>query len=215
MRRRSRRIIAIQIALILITSAAASYSLPVKGVWAGLAFAGLLAVGAVMIVFPRLGPELFSLLAAITSLPAILGYNILDLGGTTYEGFQGGAVPVYANLAPELSFPVVLVLGLLLITGYLALSYLHSLQKDYRALTTGQAETAEVNDVTNRNLILIAIALIASIALAVPVILLLMTVQSTVTDYLTEMPWNILIAGLAAVFVLAGYIYWLGIRGKK
>jgi len=174
-----------------------------------------------MIFYPRLGPELFSVLATLISLPAILQHSTVDWwvfksAPSLYEVMGGGLLQtrLYTFITPEFTFPFALGLGLLLVTGYLALSYLHSLQKDYRTLAAGQAEIAEVNEVTNRSFIPVVRALIASTALAVVVAILLWLAQTVVTNYLTEISWNIIFIGLAAILVLAGYIYWLGVRRR-
>jgi len=221
MRKKNWKLAIIQAILIVIISVASSFSLPITGVWAILVSAGLAAVGIVTIFYPRLGPELFSVLATVISLPAILMHSTVDwwsfkLAPSLYEVIGGGLLRtrLYVAIAPEFTFALALGLGLLLVAGYLALSYLHSLQKNYRTLTAGQAEIAEVNEVTNRSFIPVVRALIGSAALAVVVAVLLWVIKMVATNYLAEMSWNIIFIGLAAVLVLAGFLYWVGVRRR-
>jgi type III secretory pathway component EscS len=205
MKYKNRRIMTIQAALVLVISLAASYSLPDIGIWVFLVFAGLVAVGTAMIFFPKIGPVPFSLLAGVASLPAILLYNTLDLGTIKYAGFQG-----QTYVPPQVYFPIALALGLLIISGYLVLSYLNSLQKDYQTMIRREAEVNEVEDVTNRNLSIIWIILAISIAVAVIIAILLKVVQPVVSEYLEDYPWSIMVLGLAAILFLAGFLYWMG-----
>jgi len=216
MKQRKGRIIAIQAALVLLMSAAASYCLVDIGVMALLVFAGFIVVGAAMIFFPRVGTLPFSLLVFIASLPAILSHNILDLGTFMYTG-PGYFAPrlTYADLSPEISFTIALGIGSFIITGYLTLSYLHSLQKDYRAMTSGNAEINEVQEVMNRNLSIIAVVLAISVVVSAIVVVLLRIVQPPVANYLKDYPWSIIVFGLAAVLLLAGFLYWMGASRQK
>jgi len=220
MKKRSWELAIIQAILIVIISFAASFSLPITSDWAIIVSAGMVAVGTVMIFYPRLGPELFSVLATVI-LPAILMHSTVDwwsfkLAPSLYEVIGGGLLRtrLYVAIAPEFTFALALGLGLLLVAGYLALSYLHSLQKNYRTLTAGQAEIAEVNEVTNRSFIPVVRALIGSAALAIVVAVLLWVVKMVATNYLAEMSWNIIFIGLAAILVLAGFLYWVGVRRR-
>ena len=216
MRKRSWELAIIQAVLIVIISVAASFSLPITSDWAIIVSAGMVAVGSVMIFYPRLGPELFSVLATVISLPAILQHSTVDwftlklVWSTIGYRMTIG----HAAITPESTFFLALGLGLLIVTGYLALSYLHSLQRGCRTLAAGQAEIVEVNEVTNRSFVPVVGALIASAALAIVVAVLLWVVRMVATDYLTDISLNIIFIGLAAVLVLAGYIYWLGVRRK-
>ena len=217
MRKRSWELAIIQAVLIVIISVAASFSLPITSDWAIIVSAGMVAVGSVMIFYPRFGPELFSILATLISLPAILLHSTVDWWAlkSVYSVREGYRLMIgHTAITPESTFFLALGLGLLLVTGYLALSYLHSLQKGYRTLAAGQAEIDEVNEVTNRSFIPVVRALIASAALAAVVGFLLWVAWMAATDYLADISLNIIFIGLAAVLVLAGYIYWLGVRRK-
>lgn len=97
----------------------------------------------------------------------------------------------------------------------LALSYFQSLQKDYHTLVTGQAETTEVDEVINKNLTIIALALMASVVVAAAAAILLRAVQPAVTEYVKGYPWSIMVLGLAAVLILAGLLYWIGTSRQK
>jgi hypothetical protein len=210
MKYKNRRIITIEAVLVLLMSLAASYSLPDIGNWVFLVFAGLIATGTTMIFFPKIGPVPFSLLAGISSLPAIILYDTLDLGAIKYAGFQE-----QTYVPPEIYFPVALALGFLIISGYLVLSYLNSLQKDYQTMIRGEAEVNELEDVTNRNLSIVWITLAISIAVAVIIAILLKTVQPVVSEYLEGYPWSIMVLGLAAILFLAGFLYWMGSLRKR
>jgi len=219
MRRKNERITAIQTALILIISAAASYSLLGTNVLSFLPFIGLSVVGTVMIFFLAFGPALFSLLAALVSLPAILNYSMVDWIAIYYNALhqvRGMLMPTRERtLGQGVTFPIAVGLGLLIILGYLALSYFQSLQKDYRTLVNGQAEMTEVDEVINKNLVVIVLALIASVVFAAVVVTLLGVFPPALADYLKGFPWSIIIIGSTAVLLLAGFVYWVGVRGRE
>lgn len=217
MKNRNGRIIVIQVVLVILMSAAASYCLlglvPNIGVRVFLIFLGLTVFGGITIFFTKISPLLFSIPTLVMSLGMILKYNMLDLGTIRYQGFQARG-DIYTDLIPELNFPAALGLGLFLILGYLALSHLHSIQKDYQAMASGEAEINEVEEVTHRNITIVWIILATSVVVAVVVAFLLRAVQPAITEYLRDYPWSVMVLGLAAVLLIAGFLYWLGTKNS-
>jgi hypothetical protein len=213
----NRRIIAIQSGLVLLMSAAAAFSLySFIEIWSLLVFAGLLIAGAVTIMVQRLGVFPFSLLTLFASLPSIINHNIIDIGMQSYKGLNYGerAQPVYENIIPASSFPVALVIGLFLVFGYLSFSYLHSVQKEYRSMTSGEADISEVEISVIRNTNLISIILAASVIITAIVVVIMILVQPGLGNYLKDYPWSIMVFGLGSVLLLGAFVYRIGMQNK-
>ncbi len=216
MKPKNGRIVIIQASLVLLMSAAAACSiLQIIGTWTSLLIGVLLLTGALMIVFPRIGALPFSLLTFISSLPAILSHNILDIGKFTYQGFSFlGSQPITRDTALEIPFWTILSIGLFLISGYLVLSYLNSLQKDYQTSLLSDMNIIETKNITGRNTIVVMFPLLAGL-LAALLIIPLNVVQPAVTEYMQNFPWSIIIFGLISVLLVSGLIYWIGIFKHK
>lgn len=211
MKPKNGHIVIIQLVLVLLMSAAATYCFfPIIGLWTSLLFAGLLLTGVLMIVFPRTGALPFSLPAFIASLPAILSHNIMDIGKFSYQGPIWAESPTL-NITPVISYWMALGTGLFLISGYLVLSYLNSLQKEYQAAVSGDMDIIETKKVTGRNIIMLVIFPVSAGILAALLIIPLNAVQPAVTGYLQNYSWSIIVFGLISVLMLGGLIYWLGI----
>jgi hypothetical protein len=204
------RIVIVQMGLVLPMSAAAAYCIfQIIGLWTILLFVGLILIGATMILFPRIGALPFSLLTLIASLPAILSHNSLDIGKLTYKG-SGFFGQTTLNTASLMPYWIILSLGLFLISGYLVLSYLNLLQREYQAAVSGDTDIPEAKKVISRNIIIAIIYPVFAGLLAALLIIPLNTLQPAMTEYMQDFPWSILVFGLVSVLLLSGLIYWIG-----
>jgi hypothetical protein len=215
MKPKNGHIVIIQLVLVLMMSAAAAYCLfPITGLWTILVFVGLLLTGVSMIIFPRVGALPFSLLTFTASLPAILSHNILDIGKLTYKG-SGFFGQTTLNTTTLIPYWMTLSIGLFLISGYLVLSYLNSLQREYQAAISGNADIPETKKVTSRNttiaIIYPALAGLSAAALIIP----LNVLQPAISEYMQNYSWSIIVFGLISVLLVGGLIYWLGIFKHK
>ena len=211
MKPKNGRIVLIQVSFVLLMSAVASYCLyQLIGLWTILLFFGLLLTGFIMILFPRIGALPFSLFTFITSLPAILTHNILDIGKYTNQNpFYFGAQVSTREITFEISFWVALGIGLFLISGYLVLSYLNTLQKEYQVAVSADMNIIETKKVTGRNVLVIMFPFLAGL-LAALLIIPLNAVQSAIAEYMQNFSWSIIIFGLISVLLVSGLVYWIG-----
>ncbi|MBN2074279.1 MAG: hypothetical protein JW762_01885 [Dehalococcoidales bacterium] len=210
------RIVIIHVSLVLLMSAVAAYCLyQLIGLWTILLFVGLLLTGVSMILFPRIGALPFSLLTFIASLPAVLTHNILDIGKYTNQNpFSFGSQALTRETTFEISFWVALGTGLFLISGYLVLSYLNSLQKEYQADVSGDMDIIETKKVIGRNIIVVIFPVLAGI-LAALLIIPLKAIQPAITEYMQNFPWSIIVFGLISVLLVGGLLYWIGTSKHK
>jgi ABC-type polysaccharide/polyol phosphate export permease len=100
---------------------------------------------------------------------------------------------------------------LLLISGYLVLSYLNSLQKEYQTAISGDADVNETKKVTGRNIIMVVMLPVLAGFLAALLIIPLRAAQPAITEYMQSYSWSTIIFGLISVLLLSGFIYWVGI----
>jgi hypothetical protein len=210
MKPKNGRIVIIQVSLVLLMSAAAAYCIvQIIGSWTLLLIGVLLLTGGLMIVFPRIGVLPFSLLTLISTLPAILGHNIIDIGKLTYKGsgFFGQTTLSTTTLIP---YWAALGIGLFLISGYLVLSYLNSLQKEYQAAVSADMNIIETKNVTGRNILTIMFPFLAGL-LAALLIIPLNVVQPAIAEYMQNFSWSIIVFGFISVLLVSGMVYWIGI----
>lgn len=201
-----------QVSLVLLMSTAAAYCIvQIIGSWTLLLTGVLLLIGVLMILFPRIGALPFSLFAFIASLPAILSHNILDIGKYTNQNpFYFGSHAPTGEISFEISFWVVLGIGLFMISGYLVLSYLNSLQKEYQAAISGDMNIIETKKVIGRNIIVVMFPILAGL-LAALLIIPLYAAQPAMTEFMQDYPWSIIVFGCISVLLISGLIYWIGI----
>ena len=181
-----------------------------------LPFAGLVNIGTIMIVFRGYGPELFSFLAFLLAMPSILMFSVIGWTAKSFETVDWLEAVIHERVfVVEMPLPLGVGLGLVIITGYLALSYLHKAQKDYGAFMAGEAEISEAAETTRKDLIIMAVLLGISVAITVVLVVLLNLLQSAAADYLEDLSGGVILIGVVAVLVLAGFVYWIGASVRK
>lgn len=215
MKNRSRQILIIQAALVLVMSGAAAYSLYSFIDWrAFLVFGVLVVIGAAMIVFPKIGILPFALTALLSSIVAILSHSILDIGMATFQGGINNPNKVWGEVEVMTSYPVILAIGLILIAGCIALSLLNSLANDYRSMINGEVEISEIERVIGKNINVSGILIAAGTGISVIFVLVLRSIQPVLAEILADYPWSIPVFGPIAVAILGGFIYWSATRKK-
>ncbi len=215
MRNRYKITLLVQAALVLAMSGAVSSTLyGYLGLWALAVFGGLIIIGAATIIFPKIGAFPFSLLTLLASLVPIITHSVLDIGVSSYRGIYDKAMPMYEETAPVVSFPVVLAVGLFLVSGYIALSVLNSLDRDYRKIETDGAEAGEIGYATGRNIGTGGLLLGIGIAVAVVVVVVLRLIQPGLGDFLSDYPWSIPAFMPPAILLVGGLVYWM-FAGRK
>lgn len=215
MNQKNVKIVLIQVLLVMVISAAAAFCLySFIGLWCLAVFGILFVAGGLMIWFPKSGTLGFSVLIFFATLPALLIHNIIDIGLQEFRGLDG-FTSLYEDAVAGIPFMPTLAIGILIVTGYLALSYLNSFQKDYQSLVAGEADVYEVEEVTNKSINATGIALGISVIVSAAMVVLLNFLQPVMADYLQDFSWSILLFGLSAVLLLGGLFYFVGIGRRR
>ena len=202
---RNRTIVLLQSVIVLLMSAAASFSLyPHIGVYVVAVFGGMIALGAATLVFPQIGVLPFSLVSIGVSLAAIISHSTVDIGLQTFSGGINNPNKIWGYSEPLFSFSVILTIGLFLVVGYLALTLLSSLAREYRDMKSGNAKNLKSGGVL----------LGTATGISVAVVIILKLVQPPITKYLEGFSWSVPVFLPLAILIVGGFMYWL-VTGKR
>jgi hypothetical protein len=173
--------------------------------WLSLILWGLIFVCGIGLVVLARSSGRFVIVALIFFAPSMLSYdsiNILKIVGADF--------PVETTL----TFLQTLVLGVSIITGYMLLNSLQLLTLTRNDLLKRRADAADIEKADSRSQAWLAAMVFSSLVTAVIIVLLAESIEKLLLPRLAEAPWNILLAGLVCIIVLAFYLYWLGLRKK-
>jgi hypothetical protein len=148
----------------------------------------------------------FVFLVTLLSLPSILSHNILNWLGISGLEF---------TLSTSLGFYEVLVLGVLIITGYVVLNRMHLFKQARRNLTARGANPVDIESVTFNSYLVLILAIVAALVATIAIAFLSRNLELLVLDYIRDMPWNVVFIGIGCVLLLAVYLYWLGARRRS
>lgn len=198
MKKSNRNILTIEAVIIVLMSLVSGYAL--LDTLFFIPFIGLLIIGIVTVIILRNLSFIFSITAGLVILP-----TLMKLNSVKWWLFS----PERLNFCPDLSLPLALAIGLIIICGGLMLSYLQPLHREVRILRAGQSEDKQVEQyVRNKNMAAAGAVLVCGAASAV-IVFILELVRNGLTGWFRNLPWVLPAVGLVSLIVLGLVIFWL------
>lgn len=159
--------------------------------------------GVINIVLFNRGSGVFAWLTAIFCLPSLLAHNSIkwpEIFGLDIE------------LTTTLGFNSMLVLGVLVIGGYVILNYLRFFRESERSIIKRQADPGDVEAVNGFSNLSLFLSVCGALAVTALVAFLARGLEAIIVGAVQKMPWNTVFIGLACFLLLAFYLYWLSAR---
>jgi hypothetical protein len=198
MKKSNRNILTIEAVIVVLMSLAAGYAL-LDGLFF-IPFIGLLIIGVVTVIILRNLSFIFSITAGLICLPAFMKLN-----NVKWWLFS----PERLNFCPDLSLPLALAIGLIIICGGLMFSYLQPLRRELRILQDGLTEEKQTGQyVRNQNMAAAGAVLVCGAASAV-IVFILELVRNGLAGWFRNLPWVLPAVGLVSLIVLGLVIFWL------
>ncbi len=141
----------------------------------------------------------------VLSMPSLLSFNTVN-----WPGIFGSEY----NLSTSLDFSEMLVLGVLVITGYIILNYFILFRQTRHNMISREVNPVDMESVTVYSYLALSLAVIAALAATMVVAFLSRNFELLVLDYIRNIPWNVVFIGLLCILLLAFYLYWLGARRR-
>jgi hypothetical protein len=159
--------------------------------------------GVQSIIWRSKGGGTFTLLVGLISLPALMNFNSID-----WLKFIG----IQSHVTDGLGFFPCLVLGLLVMTGYLLLNLIGNLKQSRNSLQRRGADRADIQEFDIHGHFTTFLGIGVSLVAAMVIYGLSRGVEALSGGYISSVPWYILLIGFGCVIILAVYLYWLGMR---
>jgi hypothetical protein len=192
-------LVAVELVVILLVGLAASLALLGTSPLFVVPLGALTVLGIITIVVLPVGACVFGAGAVLITLPALMKLN-----GVKWWLFT----PERLDFCPTVSFPLALGIGLLVISGSLALGYLQALRRELRALERARADGEESRAYAVGQLGATLSGTIASTLASAVVVIVIAAAQRTLTRWLEGLSWVIPVAGVVSMTVLALAIFW-------
>jgi hypothetical protein len=183
---------------------------PVAGRWPafapflpGLIWALVFIFGVQSVILRSKGGGALAILVGLISLPALMSFNSVDwlefIAIQSHNTFEPGFFPG-------------LVLGLLIMTGYLLLNLMSTLKQSRLSFKRCGANPADIQgfDISGHSVAFLGIGV--SLAAAIAIYSLSRGTEALSAGFISAVPWYILLIGFGCIFILAVYLYWLGMR---
>lgn len=212
MKSKNSKIVLIQSLLVLTMGAATAYLMYFHiGLWTLAVFFGLELIGMLVLFSPKAGVLLFSLINIACSSIAIISHNSIDLAGPSFRHGSEIWVKIWEPTDTVTSFPDVLIVGILLISGYVALSIFSNLDLEYRRMNKDGTDIIDIQNMIRLNIRAITLLLVSGIAVSVLFVIILVVTQTALGQYVTD-TWSIPVFMTPALLILGGFIYWIVTR---
>ena len=169
----------------------------------GLIWALVFIFGVQSIILRSKGGGAFAILVGLICLPALMSFNSVD-----WLEFIG----IQSQITSGLGFFPCLVLGLLIMTGYLLLNLMSALKKSRLSFKHRGANPADIQEFDIRGHSVAFLGIGVSLASATVIYGLARGTEALSTGLISAVPWYILLIGFGCIFILAVYLYWLGMR---
>jgi hypothetical protein len=142
-------------------------------------------------------------LVIIFSLPSLLGFDSIKILKIVH---------VDLPLTTTLTFVQALVMGIVIMTGYILLNRFCFFRQERNSFKKRRAGKEDIETAYWGNYLWVWCVIGVSILIVAVVAFLSMGLSSVLLSPLSKIPWNIITAGIICILVLAFYLYWLGLR---
>lgn len=191
---------AVDLVVILLVSLAAGFTLLGTSPLFIVPFGVLTVLGIISVVVLPVGAFAFGAGAVLATLPALMKLN-----GVKWWLFT----PERLDFCPTLSAPSAFGIGLLVISGSLALGYLQALQRELRTLHRARANSEESRVYAVGQLGAVISATIISAVVSTMIVIALAVAQRMLSRSLEGLPWVLPVAGVVSLTLLALAVFWM------
>ncbi len=193
-------IVDVELWIILLVSLAAGFALLGTNSLCVVPIGVLISLGTITIVVLPVGAFTFGAGAVLMTLPALMKVN-----GVKWWLFS----PERLDFCPTLSFPSALSIGLLVVSGSLALGYLQALRRELRALDRARADSKESRACAVGQLGTVLSATRVSTLVSAIVVIVVAALQGILTPSLEGLSSLVLAAGVISLAMLASGVFWI------
>ncbi len=196
-------LVIIEFFIVLLVSLAASYALFGVSINSVITFGVLSLLGITTIIILPLSSLFFGTSALLAILPVSMKLNSVKWWAFSEESL---------DFCPNLGFPIVLAIGLAVISGSLLLNYIHSLRRELR--TIEKAEAIPPRKYALSQSLATGVAILVCMVLALVISLVIFAMQGGLTKWFNQLPlWTLSVGGFTALIILALVIFWsAGVR---
>jgi hypothetical protein len=192
-----------ELLIVMLVSLAAGYALFGVSINSAITFGVLLLLGILTIIILPLSSLFFGTSALLAILPASMKLNSVKWWAFSEESL---------DFCPNLGFPVVLAIGLAVVSGSLLLNYIHSLRRELR--TIEKTGVIPPRKYASSQSLATGVAILVCTVLALVISLVIFAMQDGLTNWFNQLPlWTLSVGGFTALVILALVIFWLaGVR---
>jgi hypothetical protein len=164
---------------------------------------GLLFIAGVGLVVLAGSSGKYAWLTVFFTLPSLLGFDSINLLKI---------IRLDLPVTTTLTFFQALVIGITIMTCYILLNRFCTFKKERNILKKRGAGIEDIEKVYTGNYLWLWVITASSILIVAAVALLSTGLSTILVHPLSELPWNIVLAGIVCILILALYLYWLGLR---
>jgi hypothetical protein len=201
-------LIAIQVFVVVLISLLSGYALLDKLFF--IPAGGLLAVGILSLIFPRLLHVIFGVLAVVATFPALMKLNSVKWWLFTPERLA---------FCPGFSLPAAVAVSLPIICGSLILGLLHTTRRELAEIRQSGAGENQVQAFAGGQATMNALMVLSCGVASAIIVLLLWVVQVGLSGVFRQTPWIMPVIGIVSLAVLGLVIFWIagspGMSGRK
>lgn len=196
-------LVVIELFIVLLMSLAASYALFGICISSVITFGVLSLLGIITIIVLPLSSLFFSTGTLLAILPVLMKFNNVKWWAFSEENL---------DFCPTLGFPVILIIGLAVISCSLLLNYIHSLRGELRKIEkTGIIPPRKYSSSQS---LAVTVAILICTVFVLVISLVIFVMQDSLTNWFNQLPlWTLSIGGFTALVILALVIFWsAGVR---
>jgi len=196
-------LVIIEFFIVLLVSLAAGYALFGVSINSVITFGVLLLLGIITIIILPCSTLFFGTGALLVILPVSMKLNSVKWWAFSEESL---------DFCPNLGFPVVLAIGLAVVSGSLLLNYIHSLRRELRK--NEKAEVVPPRKYASSQILAMGVAILVCTVIALVLSFVIFAMQDGLTNWFNQLPlWTLSVGGFTALIILTLVIFWLaGVR---